>query len=123
MKTIIALLTATALCAAPNYFGNDSNPNALLVPYGIWQLCESPTPVQAFCSNFKAGQEQYLLLLKATMNNTEVYHYKVSGTRADGLVIQVEGVVLRADNTTGVTSVPVSLGAPIADAQVTVEER
>src|ERR1700685_2083318 len=85
-----------------------SNPDILIVPFGIWQVCESAWGAQApGCSGFTPGSEQFLLLIKASRPETTEYLYTVVATMLDGSTRAISGQLKRADNSAGYTSTTV----------------
>ena len=79
-----------------------SNPNILIVPYGIWQVCESAWGAQSpLCSDFTPGSEQFLLLVKASRPDTTEYLYTIVATMQDGSTRAVSGQLKRNDNGAG----------------------
>ncbi len=100
-----------------------SNPNILIVPYGIWQVCESAWGAQTpLCSGFASGNEQFLLLIKATRPETTEYLYTIVATMQDGSTRAVSGQLKRTDNNAGYSSTSVYLGGVAISFNTTVEE-
>lgn len=121
MKRTLALasLLASSLLAADNG-ANVINPDALLLP-GIWASCESLEPPPIICQMFKPGGETYSIYLKQSLVGAIGWHYKVSGTRADGVLLTIEGVALNT-NPSGTTIAIVAFGAPVSNTTVLVAE-
>ncbi|HEY4054130.1 MAG TPA: hypothetical protein VGL74_10315 [Terriglobales bacterium] len=100
-----------------------SNPNILIAPFGIWQICESSwgagTPA---CQGFTPGSEQFLLLIKASRPETTEYLYTVVATMLDGSMRAVSGQLKRKDNNAGYTSTTLYFGGIAVSFNTTVEE-
>jgi hypothetical protein len=100
-----------------------SNPNILIVPFGIWQACESAwgsqTPV---CVDFKPGSEQFLLLIKASQPETTEYLYTIVATMLDGSTRAISGQLKRKGNSAGYTSTNLYFGGVAVSFNTTVEE-
>jgi hypothetical protein len=100
-----------------------SNPNLLIVPFGIWQVCESSWGAQTpACSGFSPGSEQFLLLIKATRPETTEYLYTIVATMLDGSTRAVSGQLKRTDNNAGYTSTALYFGGVAVSFNTTVEE-
>jgi hypothetical protein len=100
-----------------------SNPNILILPFGIWQLCETPGGAQtAGCSGFTAGSEQFLLMIKASRPETTRYLYTIVATMPDGSTRAVGGQLQRQDNNAGYTSATLYFGGVAVSFNTTVEE-
>jgi len=100
-----------------------SNPNILIVPFGIWQVCESAWGAQTpACSGFTPGNEQFLLLIKATRTETTEYLYTIVATMLDGSTRAVSGQLKRNDNNAGYTSTNLYFGGVVVSFNTTVEE-
>jgi hypothetical protein len=100
-----------------------SNPNILIVPFGIWQVCESAwgarTPA---CVDFKPGSEQFLLLIKASQPETTEYLYTIVATMLDGSTRAISGQLKRKGNSAGYTSTNLYFGGVAVSFNTTVEE-
>jgi len=100
-----------------------SNPNILIVPFGIWQICESGwganTPA---CGGFTPGSEQFLLLIKASRPETTEYLYTIVVTMPDGSTRALSGQLKRNDNSAGYTSTGLYFGGVAVSFNTTVEE-
>ena len=100
-----------------------SNSNLLIVPYGIWQVCESAWGAQSpLCSDFTPGSEQFLLLIKASRPDTTEYWYTIVATMRDGSTRAVSGQLKRNDNGAGYSSVTLYFGGVALSFNTTVEE-
>jgi hypothetical protein len=100
-----------------------SNPNILIVPFGLWQVCESAWGAQMpACSGFTAGSEQFLLLIKASQPATTVYLYTIVATLPDGSTRAISGQLKRNDNGAGYTSTSLYFGGVAVTFNTTVEE-
>jgi hypothetical protein len=100
-----------------------SNPNILIVPFGIWQVCESAWGAQTpACSGFTPGSEQFLLLIKASRPETTEYLYTVVATMLDGSTRAISGQLKRADNSASYTSTTLYFGGVAVSFNTTVEE-
>jgi hypothetical protein len=100
-----------------------SNPNILIVPFGIWQACESAWGAQSpACAGFTPGSEQFLLLLKPSRPETTQYLYTIVATMLDGSTRAVSGQLKRKDNGAGYTSTNVYFGGVAVSFNTTVEE-
>jgi hypothetical protein len=100
-----------------------SNPNILIVPFGIWQVCESAWGAQTpACSGFTPGSEQFLLLIKASRPQTTEYLYTIVATMPDGSTRAIGGQLKRHDNSAGFTSTNVYFGGIAVSFSTTVEE-
>jgi hypothetical protein len=100
-----------------------SNPNILIVPFGIWQVCESAWGAQTpACSGFTPGSEQFLLLIKACQPETTEYLYTIVATMQDGSTRAVSGQLKRHDNNAGFTSTNVYFGGVAVSFNTTIEE-
>jgi hypothetical protein len=100
-----------------------SNPNILIVPYGIWQVCESSWGAQnPACNGFTPGSEQFLLLIKATRPETTEYLYTIVATLPDGSTRAISGQLKRDDNNAGYTSTNVFFGGVAVSFNTTVQE-
>jgi hypothetical protein len=100
-----------------------SNPNILIMPFGIWQVCESSWGAQtAACSGFAAGNEQFLLLIKATRPETTEYLYTIVATMLDGSTRAISGQLKRNDIGIGYTSTSIYFGGVAVSFNTTVEE-
>jgi hypothetical protein len=99
------------------------NPNILIVPFGIWQVCESTWGAQnPACNGFTPGSEQFLLLLKASRPETTEYLYTIVATMLDGSTRAVSGQLKRNDNGAGYTSTSVFFGGVAVSFNTTVQE-
>lgn len=100
-----------------------SNPNIVIAPFGIWQVCESTWGAQTpGCGGFKPGSEQFLLLIKASRPETTEYLYTVVATMLDGSTRAVSGQLKRKDNGAGYTSTNLYFGGIAVSFSTTVEE-
>ena len=100
-----------------------SNPNILIVPFGIWQLCEGSRSAQApVCDGFTPGTEQFLLLVRASQPATTDYLYTIVATMLDGSTRAVSGQLKRKDNGAGYTSTSVYFGGVAVSFNTTIEE-
>ena len=100
-----------------------SNPNILIMPFGIWQVCESSWGAQnPGCNGFTPGSEQFLLLVKASRPDTTEYLYTVVATMLDGSTRAVSGQLKRKDNGAGYTSSTLYFGGVAVSFNTTVEE-
>jgi hypothetical protein len=100
-----------------------SNPNILIVPFGIWQVCESSWGGQtAMCSGFTPGSEQFMLLVKPSRPETTTYLYTIVATMQDGSTRAVSGQLKRQDNNAGFTSTTLYFGGVPVSFNTTVEE-
>lgn len=100
-----------------------SNPDILIVPFGIWQVCESAWGAQIpGCSSFTPGSEQFLLLIKASQPETTKYFYTIVATMLDGSTRAVNGQLKRNDNSAGYTSTSLYFGGVAVSFNTTVEE-
>lgn len=99
------------------------NPNILIMPFGIWQVCESTWGAQnPACNGFAPGSEQFLLLLKASKPETTEYLYTIVATMLDGSTRAVSGQLKRNDNGAGYTSTSVFFGGVAVSFNTTVQE-
>lgn len=100
-----------------------SNPNVLIFPYGVWQMCESgwgaKTPA---CDGFAPGSEQFLLLIKASQPQATEYLYTIVATMQDGSTRAVSGQLKRKDNNAGFTSTILYFGGVAISFNSTIEE-
>ena len=118
---MVALCTSSACFMAPAQ--TTSNPNILIVPFGIWQVGESEWGAQsAPCSSFTPGSEQFLFLVKATNSGTTDYLYTIVATLQDGSTRAVSGQLKRSDNNAGFTSTILYFGGVAVSFNTTVEE-
>jgi len=100
-----------------------SNPNILIVPFGIWQVCESTWGAQTpACVGFKPGSEQFLLLIKASRPETMEYLYTIVATMLDGSKRAVSGQLKRKANSAGYSSTNLYFGGVAVSFETTVEE-
>jgi hypothetical protein len=100
-----------------------SNPNILIVPFGIWQVCESAWRAQMpACVGFTPGSEQFLLLIKASQPQTTEYLYTIVATMLDGSTRAISGQLKRNDNSAGYTSTNLYFGGVAVSFNTTVEE-
>ena len=100
-----------------------SNPNILIVPFGMWQVCESTWGAQApACVGFTPGSEQFLLLIKASQPQTTAYLYTIVATMLDGSTRAISGQLKRNDNGAGYTSTNLYFGGVAVSFNTTVEE-
>jgi hypothetical protein len=126
MKRILLTLTLALSCFGQSQ--NNTDPNRIIIPYGDWIYCEGPNAAIGVpglpldCSTFKAGNEQYLLLIKAVDPAAQIFTYTVAGVRKDGQTITVTGAVARNDSPQGFTQVLITFGAPIEKWSVSVRE-
>jgi len=118
--SMLAGLVLSSLAFSQDLGTNTGNPNALLFPYGMWPNCEVSNPLP-LCIDFQPGNESYLLFLKPVNTSTTAFHYIVKGTRADGVLLTVESVVLKS-KTDPVTTSLVGFGAPVKQTSVFTEE-
>ena len=99
------------------------NPNILIFPLGIWQVCESAWGAQTpACNGFTAGNEQFLLLVKASEPATTEYLYTIVATMLDGTTRAVSGQFKRKDNSAGYSSTTLYFGGVAVSFNTTVEE-
>jgi hypothetical protein len=104
-----------------------SNPNIVILPYGIWQMCESSWGSQlAACNGFIPGSEQFLLMMRASSPLTTKFLFTVVATMRDGSVRVASGQVTRAENGAGYTSnslyfggIPLSFSSMIDEVVIT----
>jgi len=100
-----------------------SNPNVLIVPFGLWQVCESAWGSQSIgCDGFTPGSEQFLLLVKAGQPGTTEYLYTIVATMQDGSTRAVSGQLKRHDNNAGFTSTSLYFGGVAVSFNTTIEE-
>lgn len=100
-----------------------SNPNILIVPFGIWQVCESSWGAQTpGCVGFTPGSEQFLLLIKASQPETTEYLYTIVATMLDGSTRAISGQLKRKDNNAGYSSTSLYFGGVAVSFNTTVEE-
>jgi hypothetical protein len=100
-----------------------SNPNILIMPFGLWQVCESVWGAQMpACSGFTPGSEQFLLLIKASQPATTEYLYTIVATLPDGSTRAISGQLKRNDNGAGYTSTSLYFGGVAVSFNTTVEE-
>jgi hypothetical protein len=100
-----------------------SNPNILIVPFGIWQVCESSWGAQTpGCVGFTPGSEQFLLLIKASQLETTEYLYTIVATLPDGSTRAISGQLKRKDNNAGYSSTSLYFGGVAVSFNTTVEE-
>lgn len=100
-----------------------SNPNLLIVPFGIWQVCESSWGAQTpSCVGFTPGSEQFLLLIKASQPETTEYLYTIVATLPDGSTRAISGQLKRKDNNAGYSSTTLYFGGVAVSFNTTVEE-
>ena len=120
-------LAIVALCTlVPSLLASGqtaSNPNILIVPFGVWQVCESSWGAQnPACNAFTPGSEQFLLLLKASRPETTEYLYTIVATMQDGSTRAISGQLKRNDNAAGYTSTNLFFGGVAVSFNTTVEE-
>ena len=119
ISVTVCIVVACALASGQTV----SNPNILIAPFGIWQVCESSwgagTPG---CEGFTPGSEQFLLLIKASRPETTEYLYTVVATMLDGSTRAVSGRLKRKDNNAGYTSTNLYFGGIAVSFNSTVEE-
>jgi len=119
----ILVTSCTLLPCMPASAQTTSNPNILIVPYGIWQVCESSWGAQSpVCSGFTPGSEQFLLLIKANQPETTEYLYTIVATMQDGSTRAVSGQLKRHDNNAGFTSTNLFFGGVAISFNTTIEE-
>lgn len=100
-----------------------SNPNILILPYGIWQTCESSWGRSlSMCNGFVPGSEQFLLMTKANSPQTTTFLFTVVATMQDGSVKVVTGQMARAENGAGYTSTSLYFGGIPLSFNTTIEE-
>ncbi len=100
-----------------------SNPNILIVPFGVWQMCESSWGAQSLsCKDFTPGSEQFLLLVKATKPETTDFLYSIVATMPDGTTRAISGRLKRHDNNAGFTSTSIFFGGVAISFNSTIEE-
>jgi hypothetical protein len=100
-----------------------SNPNVLVLPYGPWQLCEGSAGAELLmCSGFTPGNEQFVLMIKATSVQTNKYNFTVLATMKDGTTRVVGGQVTRQDNGASYTVTSLYFGGVPVSFNTTVEE-
>ncbi len=100
-----------------------SNPNILIVPFGVWQVCESSWGAQnPACNGFTPGSEQFLLMLKASRPETTEYLYTIVATMQDGSTRAISGQLKRNDNAAGYTATNLFFGGVAVSFNTTVEE-
>ncbi|HEX4426123.1 MAG TPA: hypothetical protein VH079_12050 [Terriglobales bacterium] len=100
-----------------------SNPNILIVPVGIWQVCESVWGAQtSVCNGFVAGSEQFLLLVKASRPETTDFLYQIVATMPDGSTRAVSGQLKRNDSHAGYSSTTLFFGGVALSFNTTIEE-
>lgn len=120
-RVIIVALCISLQCILAS--AQTSNPNILIVPFGVWQVCESPWGAQTTgCSGFTPGSEQFLLLIKPTRPETTEYLYTIVATMLDGSTRAVSGQLKRKDNNAGYTSTALYFGGVAVSFSTTVEE-
>ena len=122
-RQIICLSFALFLPAASVPAQTASNPNIVILPYGIWQMCESPWGSQlAMCHGFVSGSEQFVLMIKANDPQTAEYLFTVVATMQDGSVRVFSGQVARAEKGSGYTSASLYFGGIPLSFNTTIEE-
>ena len=100
-----------------------SNPNILIVPFGIWQVCEGAWGAQTpACVGFTPASEQFLLLIKASQPQTTEYLYTIVATMLDGSTRAISGQLKRNDKGAGYTSTNLYFGGVAVSFNTTVEE-
>jgi hypothetical protein len=100
-----------------------SNSNILIMPFGVWQICESAWGARtAECASFTPGSEQFLLMIKASQPETTEYLYTIVATMQDGSTRAVSGQLKRKDNSAGYSSTNVFFGGVAVSFNTTVEE-
>ncbi len=121
-RAVIVALCIILLCI-PAWGQAASNPNILVVPFGIWQVCESSWGARTpGCSGFTPGSEQFLLLIKAARPETTKYLYTIVATMLDGSTRAISGQLSRNDNNAGYTSASLYFGGIAVSFNTTVEE-
>ena len=97
--------------------------NVMMLPTGTAQTCETAAGAQTpDCSSFVPGSEPFLLLIKATNNQTTQYKWTVIATLQDGTTRVISGQVGRSDDGAGYTAASVSLGCDPVSVDTTVQE-
>ena len=97
--------------------------NVMMLPTGTAQTCETPAGAQTpGCSSFVPGSEPFLLLIKATNNQTTNYTYTVVATLQDGTTRILTGQVGRSDDNAGYTAASVTLGCEPVSVDTTIQE-
>jgi hypothetical protein len=100
-----------------------SNPNLIILPYGSWQLCESASGSQLpICNGFTAGNEQFVLLIRASNAQTTKYLITVVATMQDGSSRVFSCKAPREENGYGYTPVTLYFGGVGVAFATTVEE-
>ena len=107
----------------PAWGQTTSNPNILIVPFGVWQVCESAWGAQSpACVGFTPGSEQFLLLIKASQPQTTEFLYTIVATMLDGSTRAISGQLKRNANGAGYTSTNLYFGGVAVSFNTTVEE-
>lgn len=120
-------ITIVVFCALVAFMSaaaqTTSNANILIVPFGIWQVCESSWGAQnPVCSGFTPGSEQFLLMIKASRPETTTYLYTIIATMSDGSTRAVSGQLKRQDNNAGYSTTSLFFGGVAISFNTTIEE-
>jgi hypothetical protein len=117
------LVSFTLFIASIASAQTSATPNIVMAPTGAAQTCETPAGAQiAECYNFVPGNAPFVLLIKATNNQTTNYSYTVVATMGDGSTKVVTGQVGRSDDNSGYTAASVNLGCDAVSVSTTVNE-
>jgi hypothetical protein len=123
LVTKFILVSFALLMASLASAQSTSAPNVMMLPTGTAQTCETPAGAQTpDCSSFVPGNEPFLLLIKATNNQTAKYTYTVIATLQDGTTRIITGQVGRADDNAGYTATSVTLGCEPVSVDTTINE-
>ena len=91
--------------------------NIVMLPAGAAHPCETTA-----CDTFVPNAEPFVLLMKATNNQTTKYTYTVIATLQDGTTRVITGQANRSDDNAGYTPTSVTLGCDPVSVDATVQE-
>ncbi|HYA17264.1 MAG TPA: hypothetical protein VEF06_07350 [Bryobacteraceae bacterium] len=86
-------------------------------------LVMAPTPAADLNDPFVPGAAPFVLMIKATNNQTTSYRFTVVATLENGSTKVVTGEAIRSDNNAGYTAAPVTLGVNAVSVSATVNEQ
>jgi hypothetical protein len=90
---------------------------------GTPNLVMAPTPTADLNDPYLPSAAPFVLMIKATNNQTTNYSYTVVATLDNGSTVVVTGQAVRSDDNAGYTAAPVTLGVNAVSVSATVNEQ
>ena len=114
MKTNFLLILFVLILAS--VASAQTTQNVVMLPAGA-RTCEATA-----CDTFVPSAEPFVLLMKATNNQTTTYTFTVIATLQDGTTRVITGQASRADDNAGYTATSVTLGCEPVSVDATIQE-